>query len=124
MRADYVNNFDATRSGLPGNDDAGQTSSRLVFDMMGLYPLDPIGQKYRIGSPIFTSITLTLNTAYYPGSQFVIQATNSSPTNKYVQSATLNGHAQTRAYISHDKITAGGTLGLVMGAAAVGWNIQ
>ena len=124
VRADYGNNFDATRSGLPGNDDAGQTSSRLVFDMMGLYPLDPIGQKYRIGSPIFTSITLTLNTAYYAGSQFVVQATNSSPTNKYVQSATLNGRAQTRAYIFHNNITAGGTLGLMMGTTAVGWNIQ
>src|SRR5262249_12596905 len=39
--------------GLPGNDDAGATSSWLVFSMLGLYPVTPGQPVYVIGSPTF-----------------------------------------------------------------------
>jgi putative alpha-1,2-mannosidase len=47
VRQDIAANFTAARSGLPGNDDAGQTSSLLVFDMLGFYPVDPLSNSQR-----------------------------------------------------------------------------
>ena len=88
--ADIANNFTTARSGLPGNDDAGQTSSRLVFDMLGLYPVNPLSNSYEIGSPVFDSATLSLDQGFYPGTQFVIQANSNTALNKYVQSALVN----------------------------------
>jgi putative alpha-1,2-mannosidase len=79
VRRDIADNFTAGRSGLPGNDDAGQTSSRLAFDMLGFYPVDPLSGSYRIGSPIFSTATLNLDQSYYPGAQFTIRRTTTQP---------------------------------------------
>jgi len=59
---------------------------------------------------------LHLNPAFAKGKEFTVIAKNNSPQNPYIQSATLNGQPLTRSWISHDEITAGGKLVLVMGA--------
>ena len=121
VRQDIASNFGPGRSGLPGNDDAGQTSSRLVFDMLGFYPADPLSGEYRIGSPVFASAKIRLNGAYYRGAEFTVRADGESNSNKYVQSATLNGGSFGAAHISHEAVTRGGTLTLRMGASPSGW---
>jgi predicted alpha-1,2-mannosidase len=121
VRQDIASNFGPGRSGLPGNDDAGQTSSRLVFDMLGFYPADPLSGEYRIGSPVFASAKIRLNGAYYRGAEFTVRADGASNSNKYVLSATLNGGSFGAAHISHEAVTRGGTLTLRMGASPSGW---
>lgn len=121
VRRDIASNFGAGRSGLPGNDDAGQTSSRLVFDMLGFYPADPLSGEYRIGSPVFASATIRLDQAYYRGAEFTFQADGTSGANKYVQGATLNGAPFGTAHISHEAVTGGGTLALEMAASPSRW---
>ena len=49
------------------------------------------------------------------GNQFVIEASENSDENIYVQSASLNGNTYSRSFIEHQDIMAGGTLVLAMG---------
>ena len=50
------------------------------------------------------------------GKTFTITAAGVSEDNFYIQSATLNGEAFNQTSITHEQITAGGELKLVMGA--------
>jgi predicted alpha-1,2-mannosidase len=121
VRQDIAANFSATRAGLPGNDDAGQTSSRLFFDMLGFYPADPLSGAYQIGSPVFPRAAIELDQRYYPGARFVVAAENTSGASKHVRSATLNGAALETPHLAHAAITAGGTLSLVMDSVPSSW---
>jgi predicted alpha-1,2-mannosidase len=121
VRRDIATNFATTRAGLPGNDDAGQTSSRLFFDMVGFYPADPLSGTYQIGSPVFASTTLHLDRSYHPGAAFVIQAENSSAVDLYIRAATLNGRSLDTPHLAHAAVTAGGVLALTMDSLPSGW---
>jgi predicted alpha-1,2-mannosidase len=103
--------------GLEGNEDCGQMSAWYIFTAMGFYPVNPASAEYLIGSPIFTSTTLTLPN----GKRFVIAAPNSSAENIYIQSARLNGKALGRPVIRYADIAAGGTLEFLMGPAPSKW---
>jgi putative alpha-1,2-mannosidase len=104
------------RGGLPGNDDSGAMSSWYVWGALGLYP--NAGQPYYyICSPLFQSSTINLG----GGRTFVIEAADTSESNLYVQSATLNGRALDRAWLKHDEIVRGGRLVLRMGATPSAW---
>ena len=104
------------RGGLPGNDDSGAMSSWYVWGAIGLYP--NAGQPYYyICSPLFQRSTINLD----GGRTFIIEAPETSETNLYVQSATLNGRALARAWLKHDEISAGGTLVLRMGSTPSAW---
>jgi predicted alpha-1,2-mannosidase len=102
--------------GLPGNDDSGAMSSWYVWAAIGLYP--NAGQPfYYIGSPLFQSSTINLG----GGRSFVIEAPETSTSNLYVQSATINGRALDRAWLKHEEIAGGGKLVLRMGAMPSKW---
>jgi len=105
-----------TPGGICGNDDCGQTSAWYVFTAMGFYPVDPASGIYVLGSPLVDKVTLNLDRKFAKSGSFTVEAKNNSSANRYVQSATLNGKAITRSWISHDEIMAGGTLVLNMGA--------
>ena len=102
--------------GLPGNDDSGAMSSWYVWAAIGLYP--NAGQPfYYIGSPLFQRSTISLG----GGRSFVIEALNTSETNMYVQSATLDGRPLARAWLKHEEVERGGRLVLHMGATPLNW---
>ncbi|HYE64377.1 MAG TPA: GH92 family glycosyl hydrolase [Pyrinomonadaceae bacterium] len=104
------------RGGLPGNDDSGAMSSWYVWGAIGLYP--NAGQPYYyICSPLFQRSTINLG----GGRTFIIEAPETSATNLYVQSVTLNGRALDRAWLKHEEIARGGRLVLRMGAKPSAW---
>lgn len=108
--------YNASRDGLPGNDDAGALSSWYAWSAMGLYP--NAGQPfYYIGSPIFRRVKLELG----PGRTFEIDAPATSATNRYVRSATLGGRPLRRAWLDHREIARGGHLRLEMGPTPSDW---
>ncbi|MEP7284695.1 MAG: GH92 family glycosyl hydrolase [Chloroflexota bacterium] len=121
VRLDLATHFDTTPAGLPGNDDTGATSGLYVFGAIGIYPVAPTTNRYQIGSPIFDSVTIQLNPAFYPGKQFVIKTANNSETNLYIQSAALNGNPYGSAYLLHSAIIRGGTFVLKMGSLPSTW---
>jgi len=107
--------YDNTPEGICGNDDCGQMSAWYVWSAMGLYPLNPVDEKYIIGSPLVEKATIQLDPKFYPGGTFTIVAHNASNQNIYVQSAKLNGEPINRPWITHAEIAKGGTLELEMG---------
>lgn len=86
-------------------------SAWYVFSSIGLYPFNPASGIYEIGSPIFERTTLNVAN----GKTFVITAKNVSDSNRFIQSARLNGENFNRTTLSHKEIMDGGTLELVMG---------
>ena len=103
--------YNASPTGFPGDEDQGQTSSWYVFSALGLYPVCPGTTEYIIGSPIFNTMTITLEN----GKRFTIEANNNSKENVYIQSATLNGKVLSKNFITHEDILNGGVLHLEMG---------
>ncbi len=97
--------------GIPGDEDGGGMSAFYVFSAIGFYPVSAGIPAYTIGSPIFNEITINLDN----GKKFTVKAKDSSWSNKYIQSATLNGQPLKRTWFTHDDIINGGTLELVMG---------
>jgi len=107
--------YNSALDGLCGNDDCGQMSAWYVFAALGFYPVDPASCVYVIGSPLVDKATIQLDPKYHRGRTFTTIARNNSVENKYIQSATLNGHDLARSWITHDEIVSGGKLVLTMG---------
>ena len=97
--------------GIPGDEDGGGMSAFVVFSCLGFYPVSPGIPVYTIGSPIFTRSSIKLGN----GKIFTVEAKNSSWSNKYIQSATLNGRPLNRTWFTHNDLVNGGALVLVMG---------
>ncbi|GHT18317.1 alpha-1 2-mannosidase [Bacteroidia bacterium] len=100
--------------GVPGDEDGGGMSAFVVFSSMGFYPVTPGSPTYNIGSPVFRNIKVKLSN----GKVFEIDAPNTSETNKYIQSATLNGVEWNKPWFAQEDIINGGKLVLVMGDKA------
>jgi predicted alpha-1,2-mannosidase len=97
--------------GIPGDEDGGGMSAYYAFSAMGFYPVSAGIPVYNIGSPIFSKTTIQLE----DGKQFTIVAKNASWSNKYIQSAKLNGKPWNKTWFSHEDVVNGGTLELEMG---------
>ena len=106
--------------GVPGDEDGGSMSSFVVFSAMGFFPVKPGIPLYTITSPVFSKVTIGLHN----GKTFTLIAEKSSRTNKYIQSARLNGKVLTTPWFSHEDLMKGGTLVLVMGEKPAAWNTK
>ena len=104
--------YSGTEKGYPGDEDQGGMSSWYILSAMGFYSVCPGTDQYVLGSPMFEKITLTLE----DGKKFVIDASNNSKENVYINSASLNGKTYTKNYITYEDIVKGGTLHLNMSA--------
>jgi len=112
--------YNDTREGLCGNDDCGQMSAWYVFSVMGFYPVNPASGEYVIGSPLFEKVIIHTGNA----KSFTIEAGNVSTTNKYIQSAMMNGKSYPYSYITKKQIEQGSTLLLNMGDKPSKWGTQ
>ena len=96
--------------GLSGNEDCGQMSAWLVMSAMGFYAVAPGSVDYMIGSPWFEKATINLEN----GNQFVIEASNNSNKNVYVNDVSLNGGEHPFSFITQADIVNGGVLKINM----------
>lgn len=106
------------KDGWLGDEDQGQMGAWFVMSAMGLFQMDggaSLEPVYEIGSPLFEKITIRLDTAYYPGKEFVIEAKGASSENRYIQSAKLNGEKLDKPWFYHETLVSGGKLELKMG---------
>jgi predicted alpha-1,2-mannosidase len=97
-------------NGLSGNEDCGEMSAWYVLNSMGFYSYCPGVSYYAIGRPLFDHVKINLEN----GEIFNIQTVNNSATNKYIQSAKLNGKPLDKLFFSHKELMAGGTLEITM----------
>jgi putative alpha-1,2-mannosidase len=73
---------------------------------MGFYSFSPGNTTYSIGRPIFDEVEINLQA----GKKFIIKANNNSSTNKYIQTAKLNGKEITTPFFTHKDLISGGSL--------------
>lgn len=111
--------YNASKSGIPGNDDSGAMSSRLAFHMMGFYPNAGLPY-YLITAPYFKETILHFDN----GKDFIIEAKNVSKKNIYIKSAKLNGLPFEQAWINHSQIINGGKLILEMDDKPSNWGTK
>jgi predicted alpha-1,2-mannosidase len=97
--------------GIPGDEDGGGMTAFVVFSQLGFYPVTPGIPVYTVGSPVFARSSIRMDN----GKVFTIEAPNVSWSNKYIQSARLNGQPLNRTWFTHEELVNGGTLELVMG---------
>ncbi len=103
--------------GYNGDEDQGLMGSLNVLIKMGLFQMNGGTEEnpvYQIGSPLFKKITIHLNSDYFKGGQFEIEANNNSQENIYINNAEFNDLPIKNYEISHKEITNGGTLNLEM----------
>ncbi|GAA2225530.1 hypothetical protein GCM10010413_20290 [Promicromonospora sukumoe] len=103
---------------LPTMDnDTGTMSSTFVAAALGLFPVAAGSDQYQIGTPFFENVRVS----YPSGRTLDISADGVSPESYYIQSATLNGEAFDRTWLTYDQLTAGGELSFRMGEEASDW---
>ncbi|MBS1855804.1 MAG: GH92 family glycosyl hydrolase [Acidobacteria bacterium] len=98
--------YDNQPDGLSGNEDCGQMSAWYVISALGFYAVNPASGNYVFGTPLFTRATVDLG----QGRRLVIEASRRSPSDKYIQSVTLNGAPYDRVWFSHRDVGQGGSL--------------
>ena len=105
--------------GFNGDEDQGLMGSLSVLLKMGIFEMHggaDVKPYYDLGSPLFDKVTIHLNANYYSGDKFVIETTNNSSKNRYIQSSTLNEKPLEKAWFYHDELVKGGKLMLNMGS--------
>lgn len=111
-----------------GDEDQGQMSAWFMMAAIGLFQTDggcSVDPVYEIASPLYKQVTIDLGQSYGRGKAFAIQANNASRRNKYVQSATLNGHILKSSIFPASELLKGGELILQMGPEAnEGWGLS
>jgi predicted alpha-1,2-mannosidase len=104
--------FNASPSGLEGNDDLGEMASWYVWSAMGLYPEIPGRAELTVGSPLFTQVRI--NTP--DGRKFTVNAPGASDTVGYVSGLKVNGTTSSKPWLPESFAQQGGTLDFTMSA--------
>lgn len=110
--------YNAGKSGLPGNSDAGAMQTWILWNMIGLYPIT--GQTtFLVGSPWFEHLEIDLE----GGKALTITSTGGNRESAYyVQSLKVNGKAWDKSWVTWEDVFAkGGRLDFVLGEEPVRW---
>lgn len=110
--------FTTGPGGLPGNDDLGATSSWLVFAMIGLFPEIPGVPGFAVGSPVFGSTAIQLQSS---GARHIVRIHAKGAPARYVQTMMLGGKAYARPWLPLDVIAGGATLDVELGTSPSQW---
>lgn len=108
--------------GYGQDEDQGQLGAWYVISSLGLFDIKGLTDthpSFALGSPLFDKITIRLDSTYYKGKEFVIEARNNSDSTAYVQQFLLNGQPLDDLRIPFDTLTEGGRLEMQMGNQAV-----
>ena len=111
--------------GWEGDEDEGQMSAWFVMSAMGLFEMDggcTPDPEFDISSPLFSKITISLDSRYYSGKEFTINAIGNSDKNIYIQEAYLNGKKLSSPKLKFNDVVRGGELTLIMGDSPKEWN--
>ena len=116
VRKHVIDNYNLRE--FPGDEDSGAMASMFVWSAAGLFP-NAGTDLYFLNAPLFNKSTWQL-----PGGKTLVidvPARNASYDAMYIQSATLNGVALPRAWLTHAELIGGGTLSLVVGTTPNIW---
>ncbi len=104
--------------GYGQDEDQGQLGAWYVMASMGLFDVQGhanMNPTFQFGSPAFDKITIQLDPDYYSGKELIVETTNNSTENIYLQSASFNGKPLENCWIDRSELTGGGVLRFEMG---------
>ena len=105
------------QSGFNGDEDQGLMGSLSVLMKLGVFEVDggaSTSPAYWIGSPLFETAKIHLNSDYYEGDVIEIHKKNPCKNNKIVGQAIWNEVELDKMKIDHSELTQGGVLQLSM----------
>ncbi|KAI6085760.1 glycoside hydrolase family 92 protein [Hypoxylon rubiginosum] len=123
-------NYNATSSGLSGNEDLGQMSAWYVFSAMGFYPVNSASDEYVVATPFFEKITLRLPAGAATGGEIsvpgggeqtlVIEAPG-APGKAYVKGLSIDGKPVDRPVLQHGEIVTANVITFEMSETPTTW---
>ncbi len=109
--------YSSASTGLPGNDDLGQTSSWYVWAALGMYPIIPGDDVLVLHGPLFPQAILHL-----AGGDVTITGSGAASNAPYIQNLAVNGQTSVTPWVRFANIAHGATLAYTMGTSAnTGW---
>ncbi|MFU8854975.1 GH92 family glycosyl hydrolase [Micromonospora sp. SL1-18] len=109
--------FSPQPNGLPGNDDAGATSSWYVLSALGLFPAIPGVSGVVVGSPVFPEATVDME----HGHVLRILGRNAATDHPYVKSLQVTGEKWESPWIPWSRLAKGGTVDFTLGGEPTDW---
>lgn len=108
-------------TGMTGNDDLGTMSAWMVLSSIGVFPVQPGTDTWGLSTPAFERVDIKLDRAYYPRGSLTVSAPGASATDRYIQSARLDGARQSRTYLTTDDIRSSRSLSFTVGSEPSAW---
>ncbi|KAK6436052.1 hypothetical protein LTR95_007759 [Oleoguttula sp. CCFEE 5521] len=102
-------NYNATPSGLSGNEDLGQMSAWYVFSALGFYPLNPASGEYVVGAPFFEEVSIRLSGEAAAGGERgverdVVISAPDAQTKTFVKGMSVDGRVLDRPILRHEDL--------------------
>jgi putative alpha-1,2-mannosidase len=120
VHAIIENQFNATRGGLPGNDDSGGLSSWYVWASLGLFPVAGQGI-FLVSTPAFEQAELRVGEARFViETEGFVEPRRGGPA-QYIQAALLDDEPLVAPYLTGRELHSGGRLRLVLGPSPSDW---
>lgn len=113
--------FTDAPTGMTGNDDLGTMSAWTVLSSIGVFPVQPGTDTWGLSTPAFERVDLALDRRYYPHGSFTVKAPGTSDADRYIQSASIDGAAQSRTYLTTEDIRSARSLAFTVGSAPSAW---
>lgn len=108
-------------TGMTGNDDLGTMSAWMVLSSIGVFPVQPGTDTWGLSTPAFERVDIKLDRRYYPRGSLTVSAPGASDTDRYIQSARLDGAPQSRTYLTTDDIRSARSLSFTVGGEPSAW---
>jgi predicted alpha-1,2-mannosidase len=132
-RAIAAENYNATASGLSGNEDLGQMSAWYVFSALGFYPLNPAGEEYIVGAPFFEEVRIRLPAGVASGvvvdgvdgggEREVVISAPGAPMKPFVKGLRVDGRKIERAVLRHGEIVRARRIEFEMSEVPTEWGM-
>ena len=104
--------------GYGQDEDQGQLGAWYTLASMGLFDVQghtSANPSIQFGSPLFEQVRIKLDPHYYPGEELVIEVSNQSVDNSYIQAVSFNGQNLDNCWIYRNELMQGGKLHFEMG---------
>ncbi|GGN58288.1 hypothetical protein GCM10011579_021410 [Streptomyces albiflavescens] len=113
--------FTDAPTGMTGNDDLGTMSAWNVLSSIGIFPVQPGYDTWGLSTPVFERVDLTLDRRSYPRGALTVTAPGSSDSDRYIQSARVDGASYGRTYLTTEALRGLRSLSFTVGAEPSEW---
>ncbi|MFF9089895.1 GH92 family glycosyl hydrolase [Streptomyces sp. NPDC014991] len=113
--------FTDSPTGMTGNDDLGTMSAWNVLSSIGLFPVQPGTDTWGLSTPVFERVDVTLDPHYYPQGGLTVRAPGASDSQRYIQSARVDGTAYGKTYLTTGQVRRLREVSFQIGSAPSSW---